>query len=182
MVFTKIDREKASAELIEFLGCDPDGRRVKCGDCEEWTSLDDAVPFHDEETVRCPKCAGEKTMNQERESRIQRAREFCQSKYGTDRVYSADMADFAAKECDDLRREVVRRDKMLTNDDMTFQLWVVRLPDGTFYDNELQIDQFAQGGKWSWFDDTGKVMPNAPLFDTALEAFEALCDTPGREG
>jgi DNA-directed RNA polymerase subunit RPC12/RpoP len=47
---------RADERLKEALGIDPDGQRVKCGDCEQWTPLDDAVAIDAEETVRCPTC------------------------------------------------------------------------------------------------------------------------------
>lgn len=41
-------------------------------------------------------------------------------------------------------------------------------------DDEVVISQFHDTGPWTWFDSTGKVLPNAPLFDSPLDAFESL--------
>jgi hypothetical protein len=43
--------------MMEALGIDLDGHRVKCGDCDKWIFTQDAIPDYEHETVRCQKCA-----------------------------------------------------------------------------------------------------------------------------
>ncbi len=46
------------------------------------------------------------------------------------------------------------------------------------FNKTLTISQFADGGKWTWFDNDGKHLAEAPMFDTVLEAFQALLTSP----
>lgn len=71
-----------------------------------------------------------------------------------------------------LLAEIERYEKLFAHQDFAgFEVWSYHPIN---FDEPVKIDQFAKSGKWTWFHEHGKVLPDAPLFDTALEAFEAL--------